>query len=93
MKKGPHWNVTGGNEDLMPQYLAYLRRETEARHYIFAGPVTDDSDIVATAILEAANAEEATNLANANPGVQSGHFVAELHPCFLPSLDNVQVQY
>jgi uncharacterized protein YciI len=93
LKKGPQWNVTGGNEDLMPQYLTYLRREIEARRCIFAGPVTDDGDIVATAILEAPNAEAASASANANPGVQSGHFVVELHPCFLPSLDAVQVQY
>lgn len=93
LKKGPRWNTTAGSEDLMPQYLAYLRREIEARRYIFAGPVTDDGDIVATAILEAPSAEAAAEAANANPGVQSGHFLVELHPCFLPSLDAVQVQY
>ena len=30
LKKGPRWNVTDGNEDLMAKYLAWLRRETEA---------------------------------------------------------------
>jgi uncharacterized protein YciI len=93
LKKGQRWNMTESNEDLMQQYLAYLRKEIEARHFIFAGPVTDDGDIVATAIIEAPTAEEAQAFANANPGVQSGHFVVELHPCFLPSLDGVQVQY
>jgi len=63
--------------------LAFLRREIEARRYIFAGPVTDGGDIIATAILAAENAEEATKLANANPGIESGHFIAELHPCLL----------
>ena len=93
LKKGPRWNVTDGNEDLMPKYLAFLRQEIEARRILFAGPVTDGSDIIGTAILEAASAEEAAAGANANPGVQSGHFIAELHPCFLPALDAVQVQY
>jgi uncharacterized protein YciI len=93
LKKGPRWNMTDGNEDLMLQHLAFLRREIEARRYIFAGPVTDDSDIASTVILEAANAEEAGAIVNADPGIQSGHFVAELHPCFLPTLDGVQVQY
>src|ERR1700749_606523 len=74
LKKGPQWNVTGGNEELMPQYLAYLGREIEARHYVFAGPVTDDGAIVATAILQAPSAEAALAIANGNPGVQSGHF-------------------
>jgi|SRR5579883_396506 uncharacterized protein YciI len=93
LKKGPRWNQTEGNEDLMPKYLAFLRRETEARRYIFAGPVTDDGEIIGTAVLEAENAEEATAFARANPGVESGHFIAELHPCFLPSLDAVKVEY
>jgi uncharacterized protein YciI len=93
LKKGPSWNMTAGNEGLMPQYLAYLRHEIEARRCIYAGPVTDDGEIVATAILEAPSAETAAASANANPGVQSGHFIVEIHPCFLPSLDAVQVQY
>jgi uncharacterized protein YciI len=93
LKKGPRWNVTEGNEDLMPKYLAFLRQEIEGRRILFAGPVTDESEIIGTAILVAANLEEAAAGANANPGVLTGHFVAELHPCFLPALDAVQVQY
>jgi uncharacterized protein YciI len=93
LRRGPQWNITEGNEDLMPKYLAFLRRETEARRILFAGPVTDDGDIIGTAILEAANADEAVAAANANPGVESGHFIAELHPCFLPALDGVKVEY
>src|ERR1700761_3381549 len=89
LKKGPRWNITDGNEDLMPRYLAYLRHETEARRILFAGPVTDGGDIIATVVLEAAKIEDATAVANANPGVASGHFVVELHPCFFPSLDAV----
>ena len=93
LKKGAQWNVTEGHEELMPQYLAYLRRETEARRMIFAGPVTDEGEIIAMAILEAASAQEAQAVVGENPGVKSGHFVAELHPCYLPSLDGVQVEY
>jgi uncharacterized protein YciI len=93
LKKGSRWNITEGNEDLMPKYLAYLRRETEARRILFAGPVTDGGDIIGTAIFEAVTAEEATAAANANPGVESGHFIAELHTCFLPALDAVRVEY
>jgi uncharacterized protein YciI len=93
LKKGPRWNITEGNEDLMPKYLAYLRRETEARRILFAGPVTEDGDLIGTAILEAATAEEAAVTAKANPGVESGHFLAELHPCYLPALDAVRVEY
>jgi len=93
LKKGPRWNITEGNEDLMPKYLAFLRRETEARRILVAGPVTDEGNLIGTAILEAANIEEAAEVANANPGVVSGHFIAELHPCFLPTLDALRVEY
>lgn len=93
LKRGPRWNITDGNEDLMPRYLTWLRRETEARRIVFAGPVTDDGDLIAAAILEAANAEEAAVIANANPGIESGHFTVELHSCFLPALDGVKVEY
>lgn len=92
-RRGERWNVTEGYEQLMPQYLASLRREMEARRMIFAGPVTDDGDISAVAIIQAANRHEAAEIVNANPGVKSGHFVAELHPCLLPALDEVKVQY
>src|SRR5271155_5194184 len=71
LNKGPRWNITEGHEDLMPKYLAFLRRETEARRILFAGPVTDGGDLIGTAILEAANAEQAAEAANAIPGVES----------------------
>ena len=110
LKKGPKWNVTEGHEDLMPQYLAYLRRETErrgretegreterretgARRIVFAGPVTDEGETIGVAVLEAASAEEARAMVGENPAVKSGHFIAELHPCFLPALDGVSVEY
>jgi uncharacterized protein YciI len=93
LRKGPSWNITEGNEDLMPKYLAFLRKETEARRIVFAGPVTDGGNLIGTAILEAASIEEAAEAANANPGVGSGHFVVELHACFLPALDGIRVEY
>lgn len=93
LRKGPRWNITEGNEDLMPKYLAWLRRETEARRILFAGPITDGEDIIATAILETPTSEEAAATANANPGIASGHFIAEIHPCYLPALDCVKVEY
>jgi uncharacterized protein YciI len=93
LKKGPRWNVTEGHESLMPEYLAYLRRETESRRILFAGPITDDGEVIAVAVLQAPSAQEATAIVNENPGVQSGHFVAEVRPCYLPALDAVQVEY
>jgi uncharacterized protein YciI len=93
LRRGERWNVTEGHEDLMPQYLAYLRREMEARRIIFAGPVTDEGDLIAIAVIESETAQGAKALIDENPGVRSGHFIAELHPCYLPGLDGVRVEY
>ena len=93
LKKGPRWNMTEGHESLMPEYLAYLRRETESRHILFAGPITDEGEVIAVAVLQAPGVQEAKAIVNENPGVQSGHFEAELRPCYLPALDGVQVEY
>ena len=93
LRRGQRWNVTEGYEDLMPEYLAYLRREMEARRIVFAGPVTDDGDLIALAVIEAPTAQEAKRLVDENPGVKSGLFVAVLHSCYLPALDGVRVEY
>ena len=93
LRRGPRWNVTEGHEDLMARYLAYLRREMEARRTVFAGPVTGNGDLIAVAVLEAGTIQEATAFVEENPGVQSGHFVAEVHPCYLPGLDGVRIEY
>ena len=77
----------------MPQYLAYLRGEIEAQHMIFAGPMTDEGEIIGMAVLKASSAQEAIARVGENPGIKSGHFVAELHPCYLPALDGVRVEY
>lgn len=93
LRRGEHWNLTEGHEDLMPRYLAWLRSEMEARRIVFAGPVTGDGDLIAVAVFGVGTAEEAKALADENPGIKSGHFVAELHPCYLPGLDEVRVEY
>ncbi|HZD47189.1 MAG TPA: hypothetical protein VE178_00470, partial [Silvibacterium sp.] len=85
LRKGPQWNVTEGHEDLMSRYLTYLRREIEAHKMIFAGPLTDDGELIAVAVLEDTSVQEAMARVNENPGVKSGHFAAEVHPCYLPA--------
>ena len=93
LKRGQRWNVTEGHEDLMPNYLAWLRREAEARRILFAGPVTDEGELIGVAAIEAESAEAAAEIAQGNPGVASGHFVVEVRPCFLPALDGVRMEY
>lgn len=98
LRKGPQWDVTLGHEDLMPLHLAFIRRHTENGTIVFAGPAlghTQDpsDDVTGITILRAENLETAQVLASQDPAVQAGRLIAELRPVFLPSLDDVRVDY
>ena len=98
LRKGPHWDQTQGHDDLMPQQLAFLRRQTEAGTILLAGPAlghtqNPSDDVTGVTILRAENLEAAQTIALQDPAVQAGRLIAELRPVFLPSLDNVRVEY
>jgi uncharacterized protein YciI len=95
LRKGTRWNETDGSEAmaLLPQHLAFLRREIEGGRYIVAGPVTDGGDVVGMMILNVASTEEAQQVANEDPGVQAGRLRVEILPVLLPALDGVRVSY
>jgi uncharacterized protein YciI len=94
LRKGPQWNETKDSPELMPQHLAFLRTHLEARRFLIAGPVVDGlDDLMGITIIEAANAEEALELANLDPGALAGRLRMEIRPIFLPSLDAVRVEY
>lgn len=94
LKKGERWNETEGSTELMPQHLAFLRRQMEARKFLVAGPVLGKGDdLVGISVIEAASAQEALELANDDPGVKAGRLRIEIRPVYLPSLDGVRVEF
>jgi uncharacterized protein YciI len=94
LRKGPHWNVLAGHEELMPLQLAFLRQRIEAGSIVMTGPVLDQTgELTGVSVFRAANLEEAQNLANEDPSVQAGRLIAEVRPVLLPSLDSVRVEY
>jgi uncharacterized protein YciI len=95
LRKGSRWNETDGRDamELLPQHLAFLRREIERGRYVVAGPVTDGGDIVGMMILNAASADEAHQVANQDPGVKAGRLRLEILPVLLPALDGIRVSY
>lgn len=94
MRKGPNWDVPDGHEDLMPQQLAFLRRQTEAGRIVATGPVLDQADdLMGISIVSAANLEQARKIVDEDPAVKAGRLKAEIRPVFLPSLDAVRVEY
>ncbi len=95
LRKGERWNETEGREasELLPQHLAFLREQIEQRTYLFAGPATEEGDVVGVLMIQAANLAAARALAESDPGVRAGRLQVELHPVLLPSLDGIQVSY
>jgi uncharacterized protein YciI len=95
LKRGPRWNEAEGPEaaELLPQHLAYLRRQAEAGLYIAAGPVLSESDFVGVLLIAADTQEAARTLAENDPGVRAGRLVIEVLPVLLPALDGVRPVY
>ncbi len=95
LKKGERWNKIDDAEaeELLPQHLAYLRKQMEDRRYIVAGPVNEEASYVGMMIIEAANKREALAIAADDPGVKAQRLAVELYPVYLPSLDAVSVRY
>jgi uncharacterized protein YciI len=94
LRKGPQWNETGDSPELMLAHLAFLRAQLEARRFMLAGPIVDDADdLVGITILQAESLEEASTLANEDPGARAGRLRMEIRPVFLPALDGVRAEY
>jgi uncharacterized protein YciI len=95
LTRGERWNKIDDQEaqELLPQHLAFLRQQTEARHYLVAGPVNEDATYVGMMLIEAASKEEAIKVASADPGVQAQRLGFEVYPVYLPSLEGIQVRY
>jgi uncharacterized protein YciI len=58
-----------------------------------AGPFLDNDRIPGIAIINAASAEEARNIASADPTVQSGRMAVEIHPAMLADVSCVLAEY
>jgi uncharacterized protein YciI len=94
LRKGSRWDDPRGQEDLMPQQLAFLRAQTEAGGIVMTGPVLDaSSEITGVSVLRAESLEAAQALVADDPAVKAGRLVAEIRPVYLPSLDGVRVEY
>ena len=95
LRRGPQWNVIDDRaaQELLPRHLAYLRQQTEAGRYLFAGPVNEEADYVGMMMIAAASKEEALAVANGDPGVVAQRLSVEVYPVYLPALDGVSVRY
>ena len=58
-----------------------------------AGPFLDNDRILGIAIINAASAEEARNIASGDPMVQSGRMAVEIHLALLADVSCVLMEY
>ena len=95
LTKGARWNVIDDREaqDLLPQHLAFMRKQIEARRYVVAGPVNEEADYVGMMLIEAGSKEEAIALGSSDPGVKAERLALQVLPVYLPALDAVRVAY
>ena len=81
------------HDEFLRQHSAYIRSQVEAGKYLVAGPFTDGGQIRGMAVINAASAEEARAIAEADPGVKSGRMAIEVHPGILPDIGCVKVEF
>jgi len=95
LTRGERWNKIDDAEaaELLPLHLGFLRQQMEARRYIVAGPVNDESAYVGMMIIDASTQQEALLIASQDPGVKAQRLSVEIYPVYLPSLEGVTVRY
>jgi len=82
LKKGPNWPgaQTPETQKILHQHLVNILAMLDSGKAVAAGPLGDDTDLAGIFILRASSAAEAKTLADNDPAVKAGLFVAEMHP-------------
>ena len=78
---------------LQQQHLAYIRSQAKAGKYALAGPLLDNGRIRGVLMINAASAEDAKNIASADPMVKSGRLAVEIHPFMVASNPDLQTSH
>lgn len=91
---GPkHLKESPEQMELAKQHLKFIRRMIEQKKYVFAGPMTDNGEILGVAVVAATSADEAKQITSGDPAIAAGHMAAQLHPAMLPSFASLVVKY
>jgi len=82
LKRGPVWTAeeTPELERLQAAHLAYGQKLREMGKAIINGPLLDNGDLRGVSVLRVNSLAEAKALSDADPSVQAGRLVSELHP-------------
>lgn len=82
LRKGPKWTLerTKETDQLHQAHLERVKSLLESGKATAAGAFIDNVDIRGVYIFRTQSADEAKAWANADPAIESGHLVAEIHP-------------
>lgn len=82
LKRGPLWTPeeTPEVERLQTAHLLYGQKLREAGKLVLNGPLLDNGDLRGVGIFHVSSLEEAQALSNADPAVQAGRLISEIHP-------------
>ncbi len=82
LKRSPLWTPEETPEvaRLQAAHIAYGQKLHEAGKLILNGPLLDNGDLRGVGILRVDSLEEAQVLSDADPSVQAGRLVSEIHP-------------
>ncbi len=82
MKKGPKWATIKADERnaILRQHLANVVSLLDSGKVVIAGPFGDDTDLAGIFILRAASSDEAKSWIDADPAVEAGLMIGEMHP-------------
>jgi uncharacterized protein YciI len=75
------------------KHLPYIRSQVDAGRFVLVGPITQENRLRGIAVIKADSLEEAQHVASADPLVQSGHLVVEVHPILLEDLSQIRFDY
>ena len=82
LKRGPLWTPeeTPELERLQAAHVAYGRQLIEAGKLVLNGPLLDNGDLRGIGVFRVSSRAEAQALSEADPSVQAGRLVSEIHP-------------
>lgn len=81
LKKGPNRNHDSATAaTIQAGHMANIQKLAAAKKLKVAGPFLDDGDLRGIFILDVPSLEEAKRLTEADPAVQAGRLIMEIHP-------------
>lgn len=78
---------------LFPQHMAFIRRMTQSKKFLVAGPYLDEGDEVGIYVIAAKSSEEAKAMASGDPEVKAGKLTPKVRQILLPDLTPVKIAW